>query len=572
MRGYRMGRHVEVLQREVGSRVQCAGWISSIRRVSPTCYFIDIKDSSGKLQIYVDPGEIEVGKLHEEMVVSVRGELQEKPKGKASDALAGVEVRATDIEVLNDCRVDALPFPTYSNKDSGNVPDNDQVLPFRYLQLRNPQLQANLRARHRGIRGARKVLDEAGFLEVETPTLFRSTPEGAREFIVPTRYDDLYYSLVQSPQQYKQLLMVGGVDRYYQIARCYRDEDSRSDRQPEFTQLDMEMAFVRQEDVLDVGRKVFTELWNGMRGENIDSSFPQMTYAEAMTRFGSDKPDTRLGVELVALGGVFEGAGLDILSGTVVGCKGTGLGAMSKREVKHLKEKGDNKVMVIKVVDGKCRGDLCQYMDEKVMDALIETMQARHGDVICIAAGEGFQPHERLGKIRPLLGVSVQGMAPDIRWVVDFPLFERQEDGSVKACHHPFTAPSAESLGDIMAATSLTPELVSRATSQAYDLVVNGMEVGGGSIRMHQPQHQNKMLALLGRDAGEFGHLVRALSHGAPPHGGIAFGLDRIAAVALEQPSLRDVIAFPKNSQGVEPMVGSPGPVDGATLAYYGIA
>jgi len=546
---------------DAGSTVVLAGWVAR-RRDHGGVAFLDLRDASGIVQVVVRDEAAAHG-LRSEYCLAVTGEVSLRPEGNANPALptGEVEVVASRVEVLSEAA--ALPFQLDEHVTVG-----DEVrLRYRYLDLRRPGPARALRMRSEVSHIARQVLHERRFVEIETPTLTRSTPEGARDFVVPVRLQPgSWYALPQSPQLFKQLLMVAGMERYYQIARCYRDEDFRADRQPEFTQLDIEMSFVDQDDVMQVGEAVVRGLWSGVLGHEI-GEIPRMTYAEAMRRYGTDKPDLRFGLELVDVTNYFAATPFRVFQAPYVGAVVMPGGADQARKAfdawqEWARQRGAKGLAYVTfLADGELGGPVAKNLSEQERAGLRVAVGAEVGDCAFFAAGRPAEAQALLGATR--LEVArrvglVDEAAWSFLWVVDAPLFEETEDGGWTAVHHPFTAPTAE-FADTF---HLDP---GGALAYAYDLVCNGNEIGGGSIRIHRGEMQQRVFDVLGlsrEDAHEkFGFLLDAFQYGPPPHGGIAFGWDRVCMLLAGADSLREVIAFPKTGAGFDPLTGAPTPI-----------
>lgn len=558
---------------DIGTEVAVAGWVQK-RRDHGGIAFLDVRDASGIVQVVADPSQhASVEELRMEYCVRVSGTVQERPEGTENPDLAtgAIEIAAEEISVLAPAKT--LPFMIDDRADV----DERTRLKHRYLDLRRPRMAANLRARSRATASIRRTLDDLGFLEVETPTLINSTPEGARDMLVPSRHrQGEFYALPQSPQLFKQLLMISGVERYFQIARCYRDEDTRADRQIEFTQLDMEGAFWGREEVLETMEKVLAATVKEIRGEEIETPFLRLTWQEAMDRYGVDKPDLRFGMEIVDLTnhlrdtefGVFKGAIDD--GGTVRAINAGGLDWSRSRaddlteRAKELGAKG--LVWMVTEDDGSLRSPVAKFLDDAEKEAIRKTMDAAPGDVLLVAAGRWRTTVEVLGGLRNDLGKPSGHDELAFLWVVDFPLFEEDEDGSITFSHHPFTSPVS------MDQMREDPE---NAISKAYDAVLNGVELGSGSIRIHDPQVQRQVFEILGIDSEtaerRFGWFLEALDYGTPPHGGFAFGIDRLVMVLQGESSIREVIPFPKTQTGVDPMTGAPTWVEEDQLKELGV-
>jgi aspartyl-tRNA synthetase len=557
---------------DVKSEVVLAGWVAR-RRDHGGVAFIDLRDASGVVQVVIRDVSV-ADELRSEFCIKVVGEVALRPEGNENPELATghIEVLTTEIEILSTS--DPLPFPIDEHVTVGE----DARLRYRYLDLRREGPARALRLRSAATSIIRRVMDEQRFLEIETPYLTRSTPEGARDFLVPVRLQPgHWYALPQSPQLFKQLLMVAGMERYYQVVRCFRDEDFRADRQPEFTQLDIEMSFVDQDDVMAVGEAVVNALWLELQGHEVSLPLPRMTYAEAMTRFGSDKPDLRFGHELVDLTEYFSDTSFRVFQAPHVGAVVMPGGASQTRKELDgwqdwAKARGARGLAYVLVgADGELGGPVAKNLSDAERTGLAEAAGAASGDAIFFAAGERRDALDLLGAARLEIGRRcglIDEAAWSFLWVVDAPLFEPDGDGGWTSVHHPFTAPNAE----WETAFDADP---SRALGYAYDMVLNGSEIGGGSIRIHRTDVQQRVFDILGlsrEDAeGKFGFLLDALRYGPPPHGGIAFGLDRVVALLSGATSIREVIAFPKTASGGDPLTGAPTPITDAQRSDAGV-
>jgi aspartyl-tRNA synthetase len=560
---------------DVGHQVTLAGWILS-RRDHGGVAFLDLRDASGVVQVVVHDPEIAHG-LRDEYCLKIVGDVQARPEGNVNPELASgaIEVMSTQLEVLSTSA--PLPFPIDDRVSVG-----DEIrLRYRYLDLRRPSAGNAIRMRSAANRIARDVLYERGFIEVETPTLTRSTPEGARDFLVPVRLQPgHWYALPQSPQLFKQLLMVGGLERYFQIARCYRDEDFRADRQPEFTQLDIEMSFVEQADVIEVGEAVVRALWRDILSVEI-GEIAHITYFEAMRRFGTDKPDLRFGIELVDLTEYFTATPFRVFQAEYVGAVVMPGGADQPRRTfdawqEWAKQRGAKGLAYVTFgTDGSIGGPVAKNLSDAERDGLREATGAEPGDCVFFAAGGQSVSQALLGAARDEIARRLELADPhawSFVWVVDAPMFERVENDQGEAgwtaVHHPFTSPNAEWIDQFEQAPD-------QALAWAYDLVCNGNEIGGGSIRIHQANVQQRVFSLLGlteeQAREQFGFLLDAFAFGPPPHGGIAFGWDRIAMLLSGSTSLRDVIAFPKTGGGQDPLTAAPAPITAQQRAEAGV-
>jgi len=565
---------------EVGQSVVVTGWVRR-HRDHGRVVFLDLWDREGVVQVVADPAISEAAldvaqTLRDECVVAVLGSVRRRPAGTENLALStgSVEIAAAEIEVLN--RVSPLPFPV----EDAPLVDESLRLRYRYLDLRRDEMLGNLRLRHGVTRALRDGLDDAGFVEVETPVLGRSTPEGARDYLVPSRvHPGEFYALPQSPQQMKQLLMVAGVDRYYQVARCFRDEDLRADRQPEFTQLDLEMSFVDQEDVLALAESVVVQAITSAQPEReVVTPFPRLTYEEAMSLYGTDKPDLRWGMAFVDCAELLGATDVRIFrqvsaeGGAIKGFRVSGYGDASLSELETLqvlsRQLGAAGVIWFHVVDGGLKAPLARHMTDEEQRSIIQAFDAEDGDVLFVVAGETKVVHTALDGLRRELGHRLGLDDPTklaLAWVVDFPLLKWDaEERRWDAEHHPFTHPKVEDLDSLES----DPAAV---RADCYDLVCNGWELGSGSIRIHERALQRRVLSLLGYTdetaEASFGHLMEAFEYGAPPHGGVALGIDRLVAILAGSDTIRDVIAFPKTRQASDLTMRSPATVAAKQLA-----
>ena len=562
---------------DIGRDVTLMGWVQG-RRDLGGLIFIDLRDRTGMTQIVFNPQEAPeaasvASAVRNEYVLAVRGVVAARPAGTENPRVAtgAVDVRARAVRVLNPS--ETPPFPIDANVDV----DETVRLKYRYLDLRRPRMQANLALRHRLAKAVRDYLSGDGFLEIETPMLIKSTPEGARDFLVPSRmHSGKFFVLPQSPQLFKQLLMVAGTERYFQIVRCFRDEDLRADRAPEFTQIDIEMSFVGAEDVQAMAELMVVYAMREALGIEVRRPFPCLTYAEAMLRYGSDKPDLRFGLEISDCGDLFAASAFRVFShavasaGVVRAICAPGAAEYSRRETAELEEiaksAGAGGLVPVHLDAGGPRGPLAKHLSPETLAALRTRCGASDGDLLLLAAGPADTVAPAMGRLRVELGRRLNLIRDGFvfEWVVDFPLLERSAEGGLAAVHHPFTAPLDDDL-------PLLDGEPLRARAKAYDLVLNGVEVGGGSIRIHRQELQERIFALLGilPDAARerFGFLLDAFRYGAPPHGGIAFGFDRFVMVLAGEDSIREVIAFPKTQSGTDLMTGAPSDVDPEALA-----
>jgi aspartyl-tRNA synthetase len=564
----------DLRESNIGQKVVLNGWVDT-RRDLGGVIFIDLRDRYGITQIVFEPHYNEkahhIGKeLRSEYVVSVEGTVRRRPEGTENPELETglIDVMVDNLLILNEAITP--PFQIQDNIESSE----DIRLKYRYLDLRRPHMQQNMLLRHKMYMLARKYFDENNFIEVETPVLMKSTPEGARDYLVPSRvHKGKFYALPQSPQQYKQLLMVSGLDRYFQIVKCFRDEDLSADRQPEFTQIDVEMSFADQEDIFGIVEGLmkvyFKEVWN----KELSLPLPRLTFDEAMEKYGSDKPDTRFGLEMVTLNDVFHNSEFKVFrdsvnnDGVVTGLLAPGCGDYTRNQLDVLtdfiKKLGASGLIWIRVKENEIEAPVAKFFSDEEKQALVSKMNAKPGDLIFILTGERLKILNLMGMMRlemaRRLDLINSDAPPQLLWVTDFPLFEWDKDtGRHYAMHHPFTSPRVED-------EALMETDPSKVKARAYDLVLNGSEIAGGSIRIHNSELQKKMFRVLGISDVEaeqkFGFLMNAFKYGAPPHGGIAFGFDRMAMIFAGENSIREVIAFPKTASAMSLMDDSPSPV-----------
>ncbi len=586
---YRTHHCNELRPDHIGQDVTLSGWVNSARDHGGVI-FIDLRDREGMTQIVFRPEENPEAAtashhLRDEDVVTVKGKVAKRLDGtdNANLATGQIEIIVSEFTVLNKSAV--LPFQL-----DAELSNEDLRLKYRYLDLRRPRMTQNLRVRHKITKATRDFLDEAGFIEVETPILSKSTPEGARDFLVPARLNPgKFYALPQAPQQYKQLMMVAGLEKYFQIARCFRDEDLRADRQPEFTQIDIEASFITGEDIYSIVEGLLKSIFKAARGVEIPLPFPRMTWKEAMDRYGIDKPDTRFGNEIIDLGDVFAKSEFKIFrntldnGGVVRGVNAKGFAGITTGQMIRLNEvahevglpKEVKQLAFIKCEGGEYKSPLWKFFTEEEKAALIKKVNLEEGDIVFFVAGAWESTCTILGRVRlevaAMMGTTKESSALNFLWVVDFPLLAySEEDQKWNAVHHPFTRPKTEDI------PLLDAGKLAEVRAVAYDVVLNGTELGGGSLRIHESDLQSKMFSILGVSEEEkqtmFGHILEAFQFGAPPHGGLALGLDRIVMLAAGEDSIREVLAFPKNNRGQELMTQSPSGVDARQLRDLHIA
>ncbi|MCH5224708.1 MAG: aspartate--tRNA ligase [Muribaculaceae bacterium] len=558
-----------------GKTVTLAGWVQKNRKMGGM-NFLDLRDRYGITQVVFNSSENPdlfhlANSLGREFVVEITGKVAERENKNPNLPTGDIEIIADSLKVLNKSEIP--PFTIEDNTDGGD----DLRMKFRYLDLRRPMVKKNLELRHKMAFEIRRYLDANGFLEIETPILVKSTPEGARDFVVPSRMNPgEFYALPQSPQLFKQLLMVSGFDRYFQVAKCFRDEDLRADRQPEFTQIDCEMSFVRQEDVIDMFEGLVKHIFKYVKGIDFDAPFPRMTWKEAMEKYGSDKPDIRFGMEFKDITPLAKGKGFSVIDDAeiTVGITVPGCASYSRKQIDELTEFvkrpqiGAKGLIWVKLEnDGSIKSSVGKFYSDDQLKEWAHKMEAKPGDLMLIMTGEAMKTRKQLSELRLEMGSRLGLRDKNVfapLWVIDFPLFEWDEETQrYYAMHHPFTSPNPDDISKLHTDTGNV-----RAT--AYDIVVNGNELGGGSIRIHDPELQNTMFELLGftpeKAKEQFGFLMEAFKYGAPPHGGLALGFDRFVSILAGLDSIRDTIAFPKNNSGRDVMNESPSPLDPAQL------
>ncbi len=566
-----------------GKEVVLNGWVAKARSLG-SLVFVDIRDKSGITQVTFndDLGEeiLEKAKsLRSEYVIGVKGTVSERSSKNDKLETGEIEVFANDLVIYSE----AMTPPIYV-KDDDNV-DDKLRLKYRYLDLRKNKMQRNLTIRHKIAKIARDYFDENGFTEIETPILIKSTPEGARDYIVPSRVKNgAFYALPQSPQLFKQLLMVSGCDRYFQIAKCFRDEDLRADRQPEFTQIDLEMSFADEDTVIEIQEGFLKRIMKEIKGIDIETPFPRLTYAEAMERFGSDKPDTRFGIELVKLNDLFENCSFEVFTknlaegGDIRGiCVPGGASQFARKKIDKLvdecKHYGAKGLVWIKYEEDEIKSSVSKFFGQDELKTVLDRFEANVGDIVFICSDKAKVTYDTLGFLRRRIAGEL-GMLDDEQfnflWVVDFPMFEADDEGNIKAMHHPFTQPKLDEL------YKLDEGNILGLNANAYDIVLNGVELGGGSVRIHDRELQARMFEVLGLSDEEcqekFGFLIEAFKYGAPPHAGLAYGLDRLVMLLLGEKSIREVIAFPKNQNAECPVCEAPAPVEADQLDELGIS
>ena len=568
----------ELRAENAGTEVALCGWVAHSRDHGGVV-FLDLRDREGLVQVVFHPEDAPeahrvASDLKAESVVRIVGEVRSRPEGTVNENIptGDVEVAARAVDVL--AEADTPPFPVEDDAQA----EERLRLQYRYLDLRRPQMTRVLRLRHRAFAAIRRFFDDRGFVEVETPMLTRSTPEGARDFLVPARLSPgSFYALPQSPQLFKQILMVAGLDRYYQIVRCFRDEDLRADRQQEFTQLDVEMSFVDEEDVLSLVEQMFVDVWADVLGAEVKAPFVRLPYAEAMARYGSDKPDTRYGMELADLSDAFRRTNFRAFStaldtgGVIKGFAAPGAASWSRQELDGLvveaQGRGASGLVWLAFAGDDIRSPVRKHLSDEEVAAIRQASGAGDGDLALLVADQEGRANTVLDGLRRLMAERLELVPRDrwnFLWITQPPLFEwSEEEGKWVSVHHPFTSPATE---------DLAPET---ATARAYDIVLNGWELGGGSIRIHRPDVQRKVFEALGVAADEaeekFGFLLTAFRYGVPPHGGIAIGLDRTAMVLAGAENIREVIPFPKTQSGTDLLTGAPAAVDEAQLRDLGI-
>jgi aspartyl-tRNA synthetase len=578
----------EIRESNIGQHMTLCGWVFR-RRDHGGLIFIDLRDRSGILQVVFSPdvssdAHERAHGLRSEYVISVSGTIRMRPDGTENPSMqtGTVELYVNSLEVINDSSV--LPFSIENAAEASEA----LRLRHRYLDLRRPELQRNLTIRHRVTKVIRDFLDERGFLEIETPMLTKSTPEGARDYLVPSRLNPgQFYALPQSPQIFKQILMVAGLEKYFQIVKCFRDEDLRADRQPEFTQVDLEMSFVESEDIITIVEGMIKNIFGSILHQDLPTPFERLAFHESMERFGNDKPDLRFGLELKEMADLTERGKFKVLldaiqsGGRVKAINGKGLANLSRKEMDELTEEaisfGAKGLAWIKVKNG-FESPIVKFFPEDILRQMASRLQAEEGDLMLFIADREKVVHDVLSRMRLELGKRLNLIQPGFRfaWITDFPLLEwNEEESRFEAMHHPFTSPVNQDIEKMLTGNINKRETLGSLKAKAYDIVLNGYEIGGGSIRIHRRDVQRKMFEFLGISDDEakikFGFLLDALEYGAPPHGGIALGLDRLVMIMVGASSIRDVIAFPKTQKAFCLMSGTPSPVDPKQLKELSI-
>lgn len=578
---YRSHTCGELRTENIGSTVTLSGWVQTVRDKG-NLIWVDLRDRYGITQIVGESDNASEEVMHDlknlgrEFVVQITGTVSERASANPNIPTGEIEVKAMKVEVLNASKTP--PFTIEDDTDGGE----ELRAQYRYLDLRRNPVQEKLRLRNKVALETRKYLDSQDFLDVETPVLIKSTPEGARDFVVPSRMNEgQFYALPQSPQTFKQLLMVSGFDRYYQIVKCFRDEDLRADRQPEFTQIDCEMAFVEQEDVLNTFEGMIKHLFREVRGVELEETFPRLTYAEAMERYGSDKPDVRFGMEFVNLNAVAQGKGFNVFDAAevVLAINAEQCAVYTRKQLDKLTDWvkrpqiGAKGLVYVKYnEDETFKSSVDKFYSQEDLKEWAEAANAKPGDLLLVLSGELDKTRKQMNELRLHMGDELGLRNPNVfkpLWVVDFPLLEWDEETErYHAMHHPFTSPKPEDY-------DLIETEPGKVRANAYDLAMNGVELGGGSIRIHDRELQSRMFDLLGftneEAEAQFGFLMSAFEYGAPPHGGLAFGLDRLVATMGGSESIRDYIAFPKNNSGRDVMIDAPSPLNNEQLDELGI-